>query len=955
MLQYQTLPVTFTGIDQKTDDFILQPGRMVDVKNMWMDRTGKLQARNGFDTKGGALASALAVSEWYGDPLRWSLRSADIPTAAGSSRQTAISILAGSMQTYDVGGELETSLPEFSYAEGPDYGVFAKLSVDYTTAGNPTVVELQFVDLESRKTFYFERKAGSRVGVVTTGSGVAVVRLAGTSLKVDHYVGLSGGGFPDLALDNVTWLSGVTIGDIDICYMDDYIAAVYTTTDTRFATFNISTSAAASAQVSALVADHVSIARDSVAVAIVFAWYDTSYSCSFTVCTAPNTIGATTSVVNYGGLSYSPDNITCYSNGVTRHFVLDWDYNAPVAGTYTSAFSGPNHLEYYSVFGTTVAAKQVFFGARIASRPFTYQSNTMIYASSEAPTTDQTNNCMCLLGLSFNSANALQNDLIFSSRARPTFTNTIMSEVNVASTDIVTALPYSGNARRQGRVIVRSTSIKPVFAFWNGVQLHNVTPHLSYFDGRESRPIGFPGWPIIKSLTKVTSGSLTGTYGYSAIWERVDQFGNVWRSAPAVVASVAPSSENVTVQIWAPPFFDTNEDDYRLIVYRTVANGSIYYELGTFDPYDGTPYVSFTDSTADSVITSNPLLYTDGGVLENVAPPACTSFGVSKDRVFLISAEDNSVFASKPRVNGEGVNFSDALQVNISSSRTLTSVGVMDEKVLIFGDTTTWVVYGNGPDDLGNGVFETQILSDDLGCIEPRSIMLGDAGVYFQSEKGLWLYSRDLSSAPIGIPVDLYKNETIVGTANPPDKLLHMWFCASGTILVWDEYHQIWTRFVTAALKSGCIVDGKQTALISTGAVYQENTSSYLDASVGYECKVDTGWMSFAGLQGFQKIRKVSVVGESQTADFNLVMTMAYDFIDTTVSTYTISNTTVKPTGTAYQWEVKPNRQKCESLRITMAYTTASLGASIIGVSFEVGQLPGTARRKDLAKRVTGV
>lgn len=946
------------GIDTKTDDFVLQPGTLVDLKNMWMNRTGKLEPRYGFDSTGGTESTALAVADWYGDPLRFNERSAQITTTSGF-KATAAGFLAGRIETYDVGGEIDNigAARDFSYAESADYGVMCKLTRDYTASGNPPVAEVQFVDLESRKVFYYYRFVATRAAVVTTDTGVALVRKSGTTIYVDHFVGFTGAGVPDIVISNATFISGVTVNNFDVAYLgNNYIGMVYTTTDTRFGTFRVDTSAAASAQISALVATHVSICKESAGVAIAFCWYDINYSCAFTPCTAPNTIGTTTTVVNYGGLSYSPSNITCHSKvtpGATyREFCLDWDYNAPAAGTYTSSFAGPNRLEHRTFTDTTLTSTESIFGARIASRSFEYQGRPHIFASSEEITIDQTNNIMCLVALNYSADYRRQNDIFFSSRSSKSFTDAIMSEVIVDDDEILVALPYSGNARSQCRLVKRTIDdVRPTFQYWNGVLLHNVTPHLSWFDGRESRPVGFPGWPIIKAIT-TGAGSLTGTYGYTAIWEKVDVFGNVWRSAPAVVKSVALSSNQVLISFWVPPFFDTVLDEYKLIIYRTTANGGIYYELRSTDAYDTNGFFTITDNASDASISSNPLLYTDGGILENVAPPAAKAFCVSKDRVFVVSSEDNNLFASKARVNGEGVNFNDAFQISVNGPRGLECVGAMDEKVLAFGDTYTYLVYGSGPDELGNGQFEQQLIADDIGCIEPRSIMLGDAGLYFLSKKGLWLYGRDMASNPIGIPVDLYKSETIVGNANPPDRLLHLWYCASGTILVWDEYHKMWSRFVTSALKSGCVVDGKLVALISSGAVYRENSSSYLDASVGYACEINTGWMSLAGIQGFQKIRKISVLGESQASDFNLTTSLRYDFIDIDVDTYVVSNATVKTTGYAYQWEIKPDVQKCESIKLKMSFTTSSFGAAIVGLAVEAGQLPGVAARKQLAKRV---
>lgn len=956
-LQYQMIPVSLTGIDTKTDDFILQPGRMTDAKNVWMDRTGKIQTRYGFDKFGSPLADALTISDWHGDILLWR------DTAVGKIDSNRITYtqspyLAGKYEAYDVGGELDGS-QEFSYAEGPDYGIFVKITVDYSTSPPSTIGEIQAVDLQSRKIFYFEQAAATKIGCVATDTGVAVVRLTNTDIRIDHFEGFTGAGLPDKpGINNVALVGAYTLPILDLAHIDGYIAVVYSpAVQTRVATINLSTFAITDTQISTLQSNNVSICRETTNVGLVAFFELFSYVLYSTTITMPGTAGTPFTVINYGGLGDWPDNITVASDNSTRRYLMSWGANAPAAGTYTSPFAGPRHTEYWTAFGSTPSGPTIFYECQLASRAFYYDSNPYCYLTGVDDADDVTNTCVSLAQLQ--SSSALFTDFLLPSRSKPYAAGSMMSHPQVDSTSILTALPYSGNRKDSAKVVLREAVGKPVFGYWNGVLLNNVTPHLSYFDGRYQKPAGFPTWPKIESATAsgTTFGTFTGTFGFVATWEKLDSQGNVWRSAPSLVSSVvAVGNDAFVVDVYFPPFFDET-DQYRLVLYRTQANGTLYYKLGEYDPYDlsTAPVVSISDSTLDSDLGDNPLLYTDGGILENVLPPAVESFAVTRDRVFVISAEDNAIFTSKLRLTGEGVGFNDALLVSINTNRSLTSLGVMDEKVLAFGEDQSWLIYGVGPDDLGSGQFEAQVLSDDIGCIDPRSVILGDAGIYFQSKKALWLYGRDLAQQPIGIPVDAYKDETIVGACSPSDRLQHWFYTSSGTILVYDEYHGFWTRFETGAMKAGTIIDDKPTLLYATGEVAVEDTTSYQDEGVSYECKLDLGWINFAGLQGFKKVRRFSIVGESQAADFNMVIKASYDFVDTVRETFTAANSTVKPTGTAYQWEAMPQRHRCESIQLSMSWTAASTGASVVGLAFEVGAIPGIARRTNLGKRVKGV
>jgi len=130
-LDFQMVPVQLQGLDAKGHPFVLRPGSLTELKNMWMDETGKLQKRYGFQdlTTTDTVSDGVTVSDWHGDILRW--RETTVDKIDPTAHPTDASFVAGKYQCFDVGGELDTTL-EFGYAEGPDYGVFAKTYTDYS-------------------------------------------------------------------------------------------------------------------------------------------------------------------------------------------------------------------------------------------------------------------------------------------------------------------------------------------------------------------------------------------------------------------------------------------------------------------------------------------------------------------------------------------------------------------------------------------------------------------------------------------------------------------------------------------------------------------------------------------------------------------------------------------------------------------------------------------------------
>jgi len=956
-LEFTMVPVNLTGMDTKTDTFVLNPGAASEMKNIWMDRSGKYQKRAGYVELAELVSDGVTVSDWHGDILRWRQTSVEKIDTAGV-RQTNVTFLSGKYEMNDIGGDL-TVTDEFSYAEGPDYGVFVK-------CWSGISVEIQFIDLQSRKCFYNEvissrTIAGpvifntTKIQAVATATGVAVVMwepASGTAyITLDHWVGFDASGYPTRTIESLTMDNGTVFGRVDICHIDGYVAAAYDSGSSVYlAIANLAAGTASNSQVTTDAPTRLTIAKKDATTGVVLWCFGTTdrefeYR-EFAVSSGPT--GSATALNTKAGYNYDPSRMTLLWDGSKYHFAWDWDADALTA---TGGAPGPNYVEHY--ISTTATRQDLDTRAQIASRMFIYNGEVMLYETSAEVSGDDTNISASLR--TFGSPTWPKwSDQLLQGRTRPASVDGSMSGIEVFSGVIIGALPWAGNRKTQAKLIERTISGKPTFSYFNNVLLNNVTPHLSAYDGRDMFPAGFPSWPVITALTAAGSGSFSGTYGLSALWERVDNEGNVWRSAPSLVATVVASTNSMfNVTVAPPPFHDATTDQFSLVIYRTTANGTIFYRVGS--SIASTTSTTVVDVLPDADLSDNPLLYVDGGALENVMPPAVEAWIVARERVFVISAEDGDLYPSKLRISGEGLGFSDALRISIESDSGLTALGAMDEKVVVFGEESYSVLYGVGPDDFGAGQFELQMLSDALGCIEPRSIMLGDAGLFFQSRKGLWLLGRDLSSNGIGIPVDLYKSATIVGAMSPSDRMFHWWYLSTGTILVWDEYHSRWSRFLTSGALGAVLVDQKPVFLTATGQVFREDTTIFQDDGVDYECQVTLGWISFAGLQGFQKVRRVSILGESQTPAFSAVCKLAYDFVATATETITAANATVKPTGTAYQWEFKPQRQKCESIRLDITWTSTGAGASITGLAFEVGGIPGIARRVKTAKRVKGV
>src|SRR5262249_19695430 len=148
-------------------------------------------------------------------------------------------------------------------------------------------------------------------------------------------------------------------------------------------------------------------------------------------------------------------------------------------------------------------------------------------------------------------------------------------------------------------------------------------------------------------------------------------------------------------------------DNARIVVWRTAVNGSTLFRdsalnNSTSNPY-GTQSTTYTITQADSAVTGNEQLYTSGA-LANIGPPAAR-FPVShQNRLFLMGMEDPGlIWFSRKYVKGAGINFSDVLTMRVDAPGGDISGGAsLDDKLIVFKQTATYAVFGDGPDNLGN-------------------------------------------------------------------------------------------------------------------------------------------------------------------------------------------------------------------------------------------------------------
>lgn len=377
--------------------------------------------------------------------------------------------------------------------------------------------------------------------------------------------------------------------------------------------------------------------------------------------------------------------------------------------------------------------------------------------------------------------------------------------------------------------------------------------------------------------------------------------------------------------------------------------------------------VTFVDTQNDFTAQGNPTLYTTGGVIENIQAPACNYVTVYQDRIILLPAENpNQWWYSKQNIPGAPVEFSDLFVNNVDQAGgNLVSCLKMDSELIFFKETQIEYITGVGPDSTGNqnDFSAPQNISSDVGCIDKNSVILTPAGIFFKSEKGIQLLNRKLQTSYIGADVEAY-NQFKVVKANLIENTQQVRFCLSnGQAIVYDYYIQEWATFTNIPAVDSVIFQSQFTYLTALGEVLQETPGQYTDDGEFIKLKLQTAWLSFAGLQGFQRVYQMLFLGDYFNPH-NVAVYAAYDFNPFPIQQNVTQAGTILGTGVygsdatygqttpyggpppTYQFRVNFNRQKCETIQITIEdqqlYNSYGENLALSAFSFSVGS-KGTA------------
>lgn len=494
----------------------------------------------------------------------------------------------------------------------------------------------------------------------------------------------------------------------------------------------------------------------------------------------------------------------------------------------------------------------------------------------------------------------------------------------------------------------------------------------------EREPLSIDG--AVYTTTDHT-GALTvnGTYQLCVVKRIEYASGLLSRGAPSVPVTVTLSGAHNQINCIVQTIDQISNTSSNSTVigityelYRTTAGGTTFY----LENFVSSAYPYFTQATlvaalSDTAILTRPILYTNGGVIENVTAPNITSITKYKGRIVAsVGQTEPAIWISKEQTNSSIGQFTDVFKSPIATRGIdVTVVRELDDKLIIFAEDSIYYLYGEGPNDTGTTASFGQPIkiSDNVGCISNKAIARLDNKIIFRGKEGFYFLLSNLSIQKVSFPVQYFSslgNFTVTSTVQLDNRKQVQFYTSNGYRIVYFTDTEQWTvdnigASLAAKYKDYVVV------VKNTGTTYSDiemqmespidNPASwtYSDNIGGYyPLEIKTGWITFNGLQSLARVWRLILLGRAYT-NCTLKVGFSYDYnpavvdikdltIDTT-STLAYSDTdlyeTLQPAVSSsvptLQRRIHMTRQKLQAVQITI-WDTAQSG---IGKSFELNQI----------------
>jgi hypothetical protein len=477
-------------------------------------------------------------------------------------------------------------------------------------------------------------------------------------------------------------------------------------------------------------------------------------------------------------------------------------------------------------------------------------------------------------------------------------TRTHVASVHVAADDVARlVLPYKSrlesaandkfaeSALRMITMDFDSEDSHQTAQFGRGLYLAAACPQ--HYDGRMWTEQGFNVGPEHITTVQAGGGSLTisSTYEYKAWYEWTDGQGEVHRGPESIGISAVTGGSDTQATLTLPTLRVTRKDNVRICVARSLpGDANRFWRVSSLDPTTAGAVngyiandktidtVTFIDRMSDVTLQLQEQVYTVGGILSNDPCPLGSHVAVGKNRLFFTDAEAGNVVRFSKRIaTGFGAECAPELQQDIDPyGGGVTALGVMDDVVFVFKASCVFAFNGDGPyEDGGNtngglvaGFSASQIITSDVGCTDPASIVLTPQGLMFKSAKGIYIISRSREVSYIGAPVEAYNAQNVRRATVMPDRTAVLFLTDEGSSLYYDYLFQQWSTFTNHAGLDAAVVGNTYHYLRTNDIVFRETPDQYADGGARITLRFETAWLHLhEHLQGFQRFWKLLLLG----------------------------------------------------------------------------------------------
>jgi hypothetical protein len=1007
-LQKQPVAINFVkGLDTKSDPFQVNVGNFLSLNNSVFTTAGRLTKRNGFSnltnlpnteqttlttlndnliaTGSNLYAFSQDTNQWLNQGTIQPVQLSTIPLIRVSTSQTSpdTAVAANGLTCLVY---MDNSVAYYQVSDSS-----TGQQIVHRTALPSTAVDPRVFILGNYFIITFKVTITATVHLQYIAIPTATPGLTGTAADISSSVGDIASGYDAYTVNNTLYIAWEGAG---------------TTVKIAFLTVSLVVSPVTT--IAASSADLMTVTADITNLRIWIAFWDSSanngYSAAFdfsltqvmakTQIITTSVISEITSVATNGIQYVFYENVHNYSytdntsNAIRSDFVSKVTVTLPVSGTGT---------------GTASAPVVVLRSVGLASKAFIAQSGT-IYMLVEYGDTTQVNPADNSNQPSYFLIDSLGNiymRLAYSNGGGYEPTQVLPSVSFIGDsyyvpyliTDFLTTVNKGTNlpTGTPSNAIYTQTGVNLAQFSLNTIGQHSseiagslflTGGQLWQYDGVKPVEQGFQVWP--ENVVATTSGSggsiAAGTYYYVFTYEWTDNAGNLQRSAPSIPVVVTTTGATSTNTINVPTLrltYKIAPNPVRIVGYRWSAAQQVYYQFTSVtSPTINDPTIDsvvFTDTSSDLSILGQTLLYTTGGVIEDIAAPASIDSALFNNRLFLIDAEDrNLLWFSKQVIESTPVEMSDLLTLYIApttgtqgSTGPMTALSTMDDKLIIFKKDAIYYINGTGPDNTGaNSSFSDPVfITSSVGCSNPDSIVLMPMGIMFQSDKGIWLLGRDLNTNYIGSPVEVYNSQIINSAESIPATTQVRFVLNNNITLMYDYFYNQWGTHSNTAAISSTLYQNSLTYLNKYGQIMQEAPNTYKDGSVPVLMSFTTSWINIAGLQGYERFYFANLLGTYFTP-FKLEVGLAYDYNPSAIQNIQVlPDNYVANWGGEAQWgsggpwgglgnifsaRLFPEKQKCQSFQVSIQEVydpsfsqPSGQGLSLSGLALVVGVKKG--------------